>query len=95
MFFNADVYNVEPGGAKDPNAVVAGSARFATKVKSFSAENPLVMFSGDAINPSSLSTITKGVHMAPVLNDLGIHVACMGNHDLGECDSCTAMPRRR
>jgi hypothetical protein len=39
-----------------------------------------VLFSGDAFNPSAMSTITKGKHMVPVLNDLGTHVACMGNH---------------
>ena len=39
-----------------------------------------MLFSGDAFNPSAMSTITKGKHMVPVLNDLGTHVACMGNH---------------
>lgn len=78
------MYNVEPGGAKDPNAVVAGATRFAGKVKSFKDENPLILFSGDALNPSSLSTETKGVHMAPVLNEIGTHIAVAGNHDFGE-----------
>jgi hypothetical protein len=27
-----------------------------------------------------VSTITKGKHMIPVLNEIGTHVACMGNH---------------
>lgn len=94
MFSLADVYNVEPGGAKDPNAVVAGATRFAGKMKSFKAENPLILFSGDAINPSSLSTETKGVHMAPVLNEIGTHVAVAGNHDFGECPTCAPETER-
>ena len=69
------MYTIEPGSDKS-----AGAARFASKLKSFKAENPLVLFSGDAFNPSAMSTITKGKHMVPVLNDLGTHVACMGNH---------------
>jgi 5'-nucleotidase len=71
------VYTVEPGSDKS-----AGAARFASKLKSFSAERPLILFSGDAFNPSAISTITKGKHMVPVLNDLGTHVSVMGNHDL-------------
>ncbi len=70
-----DVYTIEPGSDKS-----AGAARFASKLKSFSAEKPLVLFSGDAFNPSAMSTITKGKHMVPVLNDLGTHVSVMGNH---------------
>ncbi|GAX77496.1 hypothetical protein CEUSTIGMA_g4940.t1 [Chlamydomonas eustigma] len=52
------------------------------QVKSFEAENPLVVFSGDAFNPSLLSTVTLGAQMPPVLNAIGVHVACVGNHDL-------------
>jgi hypothetical protein len=44
------VYNVESGGAKDPAAIVGGAARFAYKVKSFKADDPLIIFSGDALN---------------------------------------------
>ena len=47
LHFN-DVYNVEP---KDREPV-GGAARFATIIKSFLPENPLVFFSGDALNPS-------------------------------------------
>lgn len=45
-------------------------------------ENPLIVFSGDAFNPSLLSTVTLGAQMPPVLNAIGVHVACVGNHDL-------------
>ena len=42
----------------------------------------VVFFSGDALSPSLMSTITKGRHMVPVLNSLRIAAACLGNHDL-------------
>ena len=44
-------------------------------------ENPLIVFSGDAFNPSLLSTFTMGAHMPPILNAIGVHVAAVGNHD--------------
>ena len=47
IHFN-DVYNIEPRDT-DP---VGGAARFVTKVQSFSDKNPLVLFSGDCLNPS-------------------------------------------
>ncbi len=40
-----------------------------------------MVFSGDAFNPSLLSTVTLGAQMPPILNEIGVHVACMGNHD--------------
>ena len=60
----------------------SGAARFATLVKCFASEKPLILFSGDAFNPSPLSTITQGLHMSPILNALDTSVAIMGNHDL-------------
>ena len=29
-----------------------------------------------------MSTMTRGKQMMPVLNGIGVHVACLGNHDL-------------
>jgi len=40
-----------------------------------------VLFSGDAFNPSLLSTVTKGKQMVPILNSFNINTACVGNHD--------------
>jgi 5'-nucleotidase len=76
-----DVYTIEPSNFKpgDENAVAGGAARFATLVKRFAAEDPLVLFSGDAFNPSAMSTVTKGKHMVPVLNELGTTISVMGN----------------
>ena len=47
LHFN-DVYNIEPR-EREP---VGGAARFATKLGSLKSQNPLIFFSGDALNPS-------------------------------------------
>nr|XP_054748733.1 snake venom 5'-nucleotidase-like [Lytechinus pictus] len=75
IHFN-DVYNIESG-----DGVCGGAARFATVVKAYSDCNPLVLFSGDCLNPSILSTFTKGEHMVPILNALRVNTAVYGNHD--------------
>ncbi|CAK9114400.1 unnamed protein product, partial [Durusdinium trenchii] len=83
LHFN-DVYNVEPR-AKEP---VGGISRFVTRIKELKAESvargeyeAVVLFSGDAFNPSLMSTTTHGKHMIKALNAIGIHTACYGNHD--------------
>lgn len=83
LHFN-DVYNVEPRN-KEP---VGGIARFVTRVQELrqeavarGEEEAVVLFSGDAFNPSITSTTTRGTHMVPALNAIGIHTACFGNHD--------------
>lgn len=48
LHFN-DVYNIEEK-EKEP---VGGAARFKTKLSSLQHLNPLVLFSGDALNPSN------------------------------------------
>ncbi|KAL8816741.1 MAG: hypothetical protein Q9191_008275 [Dirinaria sp. TL-2023a] len=80
-----DVYHIE-GGSAEP---VGGIARFQTVVNQYRsdpqyANQPklITLFSGDAFNPSLESSITKGRHMVPILNNIGTDVACMGNHDL-------------
>jgi len=47
VHFN-DVYNIESRN-QEP---VGGAARFATAVMQLASNNPLVLFSGDAFNPS-------------------------------------------
>ncbi|XP_062310718.1 trifunctional nucleotide phosphoesterase protein YfkN-like isoform X1 [Osmerus eperlanus] len=76
LHFN-DVYEIE-ARSEEP---VGGAARFATAMKEFQALNPFVVFSGDCLNPSILSTITKGKHMVDILNKLGVHCAVYGNHE--------------
>ncbi|PNH05856.1 Trifunctional nucleotide phosphoesterase protein YfkN [Tetrabaena socialis] len=72
----ADVYSIEPA-EREP---VGGASRLAYKVKEFreQGENPLVLFSGDAYNPSLMSTMTLGAQMVPILNEIGVTVSCMG-----------------
>lgn len=76
LHFN-DVYELE-ARKKEP---VGGFARFAAKVKALQKYDPLVVFSGDAMSPSLMSTDTRGKHMVEALNMLGITVAVYGNHD--------------
>ncbi|KAF2036692.1 Metallo-dependent phosphatase [Setomelanomma holmii] len=80
-----DVYHVE-AGSREP---VGGYARFQTLVNYYRDDEVfkgqpkvLTFFSGDAFNPSIESSITKGRHMVPVLNNIGTDVSCVGNHDL-------------
>lgn len=73
-----DVYNIDQQVKNEP---IGGAARFCTAIHSFEHLNPLVLFSGDAFNPSMLSTFTQGEQMVPVLNSVGTHVAVFGNHD--------------
>lgn len=76
LHFN-DVYNIEPR-EKEP---VGGAARFATKVASFRHVNPMIVFSGDCLNPSTMSSVTGGKQMIPILNALNVNIAVFGNHD--------------
>lgn len=41
----------------------------------------LTLFSGDALNPSIESSVTRGAHMVEILNAMSIDAACIGNHD--------------
>ncbi|KAJ1964450.1 hypothetical protein IWQ62_002929 [Dispira parvispora] len=91
VHFN-DVYHINASNtSKEP---VGGAARFVTLVNQLrlqpthqnSEPNPinssaLVVFSGDAFNPSTESSFTRGKHMVPVLNALNLDAACYGNHD--------------
>ncbi|VDP79433.1 unnamed protein product [Echinostoma caproni] len=78
IHFN-DVYNVE-GQKSEP---FAGAARFLTALKHYGAgDRSLVLFSGDALSPSMISTVTQGRHMPRILNQMSINCAVLGNHDL-------------
>ncbi|XP_019629124.1 PREDICTED: uncharacterized protein LOC109473631 [Branchiostoma belcheri] len=77
LHFN-DVYNIEERPNTEP---VGGAARFASAMGKYWDKNPLVFFSGDCLNPSMMSSITKGKQMVPVLNSLKVKAAVYGNHD--------------
>eukprot|EP01062_Namystynia_karyoxenos_P081636 TRINITY_DN900_c0_g1_i2.p1 TRINITY_DN900_c0_g1~~TRINITY_DN900_c0_g1_i2.p1 ORF type:complete len:1502 (+),score=505.93 TRINITY_DN900_c0_g1_i2:123-4508(+) len=75
LHFN-DVYHTECRG----NPV---AARLASALQQFRQKGPsLTLFSGDAFSPSIHATVTKGAHMPPVLNELGVECSVVGNHDL-------------
>eukprot|EP00127_Corallochytrium_limacisporum_P006869 Clim_evm84s236 gene=Clim_evmTU84s236 len=77
LHFN-DVYNITEN-TKDP---CGGAARFVTVLRELQEYRPLTLFSGDAFNPSIMSTVYKGKQMSECLNFMGISCACIGNHDL-------------
>ena len=76
IHFN-DVYEIEPRD-REP---VGGVARFVSRMRAHADAGALVLFSGDALAPSLLSTVTKGEHMVKLLNLMHIRAACFGNHD--------------
>lgn len=80
LAFN-DVYHIESGSAEP----VGGIARFQTVVNDYRSDpryqhhaKLITLFSGDAFNPSLESSVTKGRHMVPILNNIGTDVACVG-----------------
>ncbi|KAG0171895.1 hypothetical protein DFQ28_003804 [Apophysomyces sp. BC1034] len=79
LHFN-DVYHVSP----NKDEPIGGASRFETAIQAArqeSSANPLLLFSGDAFNPSLEGSITRGKHMTEVLNRYDIAAACLGNHD--------------
>ncbi|XP_076110870.1 mannosylglucosyl-3-phosphoglycerate phosphatase-like isoform X1 [Mytilus galloprovincialis] len=76
IHFN-DVYNIEP--QKDEPK--GGAARMASYIKSCQELNPVVLFSGDILNPSLMSIFMKGDQMIPIVNSLNVQCAVFGNHD--------------
>lgn len=74
IHFN-DCYNIEPG----PQS--SGAAGFLTAINQHRYLNPMILFSGDIISPSFISTFTKGEQMIPVLNDIRVDCAVFGNHE--------------
>jgi 5'-nucleotidase len=78
-----DVYHVDASSAEP----VGGIARFMTLCKEYQDDpkysgqsNLVTLFSGDAFNPSLESSVTKGSHMVPILNNIGTQCAAVGNH---------------
>ena len=76
LHFN-DVYNIE-AREKEP---VGGASRFTSLLREVGGDDALVLFSGDAFNPSMMSTVMKGKQMVPCLNEMRINTAVYGNHD--------------
>ncbi|KAJ2788879.1 hypothetical protein H4R20_007287, partial [Coemansia guatemalensis] len=83
LHFN-DVYHVAASD-KEP---VGGAARFGSLLHSLQqdtgASPTLTLFSGDAYFPSLESSISRGEHMLPVLNQLNIDASTLGNHEFDQ-----------
>ncbi|DAA76892.1 TPA_exp: putative 5'-nucleotidase [Trichophyton benhamiae CBS 112371] len=73
-----DVYHISDVSLISKFAYVFAQARQDSKGPDI---QPLIIFSGDVFSPSTESSVLKGEHMVPVLNNLGIDLACYGNHD--------------
>jgi 5'-nucleotidase len=73
-----DHYILEPVDQKR-----GGMARIATLVSRVRAESPatLLVFAGDTLSPSIMSTFLRGEHMIAAWNLLGLDVATFGNHE--------------
>ncbi|THH05733.1 hypothetical protein EW145_g4582 [Phellinidium pouzarii] len=89
LHFN-DVYRVNP--QKTLNGATIDVTQFAHMLDGVRATWPeraggeggregLVLFSGDLFAPSVESSVTRGSHMVPVINELAPDVAVTGNHD--------------
>eukprot|EP01083_Nonionella_stella_P010016 28619_1 len=85
IHFN-DVYNINPVIKKDTDgnikSISGGAAYFKSFVNMLSPLKPIILFSGDFLSPSDMSTVTNGEHMIPIMNDIGITCGMIGNHDL-------------
>jgi len=79
VFHFNDVYNIEERSSEP----VGGASRMATLVKNLRADNEdlKVVFGGDALSPSLISTVTRGNHIPPIFNELNVDYAVCGNHD--------------
>lgn len=62
------VYNIEQRGIEP----VGGAARFASAMRQFRHEQPLVLFSGDCLNPSLTSAFTRGEQMVRLLGNAAV-----------------------
>lgn len=82
------VYNIE----SRPQEPVGGAARFMGAAREFAAEQPLVLFSGDCLNPSLMSAFTRGeqVCAADLGGKAGGH-GCM-SHQVQAGADCRALP---
>jgi 2',3'-cyclic-nucleotide 2'-phosphodiesterase (5'-nucleotidase family) len=87
IHFN-DVYNLRSQFKEEP---VGGVTKFATVLFNLKAElqklgrEPLIVFSGDFVGPSLLSTITQGAHLIEAFNELGVQYGTFGNV-VASCD---------
>ena len=77
LHFN-DVYNIETNKNNE-----LGFLNFYDYVQTLRKQYPksLLIFSGDCYAHSKLSRVLRGEQMAYCINQLGIDIACYGNHE--------------
>ncbi|OAA54687.1 5'-nucleotidase [Cordyceps fumosorosea ARSEF 2679] len=80
LHFN-DVYHISDSELVAKFASVLSNPSHVTGDSSAQSGPILRVFSGDAFSPSLEAAVLRGDHMAPLLDGLGIDVACYGNHD--------------
>lgn len=85
-----DVYRVTPQKVSPDSTETIDVTQFASLLDNIrsrwttrpdGARNGLSLFSGDLFSPSMESTVTRGSHMVPIINELAPDVALTGNHD--------------
>lgn len=85
-----DVYRVTPQKVSPDSTETIDVTQFASlldNIRSRWTTRPdgacdgLSLFSGDLFSPSMESTVTRGSHMVPIINELAPDVALTGNHD--------------
>ncbi|KAK1227919.1 hypothetical protein PQX77_009058 [Marasmius sp. AFHP31] len=86
-----DVYQVGDQKVKiDGKQETIDVTKFATSLADITAKwnkrqdgkkDGLIVFSGDLFSPSTESSVTRGKHMPPIINGLGVDVGCVGNHE--------------
>ncbi|KAK7023890.1 Trifunctional nucleotide phosphoesterase protein YfkN [Favolaschia claudopus] len=80
LHFN-DVYRCAPQKLAPNSSETIDVAQFAATLDSLRPSDGLVLFSGDVFSPSVESSVTRGSHMVPVMNELRPDVSLTGNHD--------------
>eukprot|EP01036_Dinobryon_divergens_P040848 gene40848-54065_t len=85
VHFN-DLYNLDMSYEEEPRG---GARKFASQMKAYRQElagrgfgRPMVLFSGDFVGPSLMSSLTQGAHIIAALNAVGVDYATFGNHEL-------------
>ncbi|PFH49098.1 hypothetical protein AMATHDRAFT_148390 [Amanita thiersii Skay4041] len=82
-----DVYKVGPQKADSGTVDVTQFSALVDDIRAGWATLPdgskdgILVFSGDLFSPSVESTVTRGSHMVPIMNELAPDVALTGNHD--------------
>ncbi|KAF7322681.1 25S rRNA adenine-N(1) methyltransferase [Mycena chlorophos] len=78
LHFN-DVYRCAPQKLAPKSDETIDVTQFAALLESLRTEDGLVLFSGDLFAPSVESSVTRGSHMVPVINELRPDVALTGS----------------